>query len=120
MQSVIHRYLMITLGSIVCALGICAFFMPYHLLSGGVSGLCILLYYVFNLPVGVTNIILNIPLFYLAYKAMSKDYVLCGIFGMLVLSISIDALTFSDRCMWSEICCSAVSPAALFKASVLP
>jgi uncharacterized membrane-anchored protein YitT (DUF2179 family) len=94
MQSVIHRYLMITLGSIVCALGICAFFMPYHLLSGGVSGLCILLYYVFKLPVGVTNIILNIPLFYLAYKAMSKDYVLCGIFGMLVLSISIDALTF--------------------------
>lgn len=97
MKSIIYRYIMITLGCIVCAVGICAFFLPFHLLSGGISGVCIMLYYLFGLPVGITNIVLNIPLFYLAYKMMSRDYFISGIFGLIVLSISLDALNFLSQ-----------------------
>lgn len=94
MKETLHRYVMISLGCIVCAVGICAFFMPFHLLGGGISGFCILLNYLTGWPVGITNIIINIPLFYLAYRMMSRDYVICGIFGIVFFSVALDALDF--------------------------
>ena len=38
--------------------------------------------------------IINIPLFFLAYKMMSRDYVICGIFGMIFYSPVLDSLDF--------------------------
>ena len=94
MRETIHRYVMISLGCIVCAIGVCGFFMPYHLLAGGLSGACILVNYLVGWPVGIMNMIINIPLFYLAYRMMSRDYVICGIFGMIFYSVALDSLDF--------------------------
>lgn len=45
-----------------------------------------ILYYLFGWQVSVTNIIFNIPLFILAYKLMSRNYFISGIYGTLALS----------------------------------
>ncbi len=45
-----------------------------------------ILYYLFGWQVSLTNILFNIPLFILAYKLMSRNYFISGIYGTLVLS----------------------------------
>ncbi len=86
MNKQIKRYLTITLGTCISGIALNAFFLPHHLLSGGITGLGMILYYLFGWQVSVTNIIFNIPLFFLAYKLMSRNYFISGIYGTLVLS----------------------------------
>ena len=89
-----YRYLMITLGCLIMAAGFNAFFLPYNLLSGGLSGYCVLLYYLFGLPVGIVNIVINIPLFLAAYKLMSRDYFISTIYGTLIFSLCFDLFNY--------------------------
>lgn len=88
------RYAMVALGSFISGVGINAFLIPHQLFSGGVSGVAMILYFLFAWPIGVQIIILNIPIFYAAYRLLDKDYVICGIFGMLIFSLATDATRF--------------------------
>ena len=89
-----RRYVMVALGSFISGVGINAFLIPHQLFSGGVSGVAMILYFLFAWPIGVQIIILNIPIFYAAYRLLDKDYVICGIFGMLIFSLATDATRF--------------------------
>lgn len=53
-----------------------------------------ILYYLFGFPMGITSIVLNIPLFYIAYKYISPRYCFNGLYGMLAFSIAWDATAF--------------------------
>ncbi|MCH3949913.1 MAG: YitT family protein [Acidaminococcus sp.] len=88
------RYLTITLGTCLSGIAMNAFFMPYELLSGGITGLGMILYYLFGWPVSVTNIVINIPLFFMAYKLMSRSYFISGIYGTLSLSFFLHIFSF--------------------------
>lgn len=87
MDNQIRRYLTITLGACLSAIALNAFFLPHHLLSGGVTGLAMIFYYLFGWEVSTTNVLLNIPLFFLAYKLMSRNYFISGIYGTVILSV---------------------------------
>lgn len=89
-----YRYFMIALGCLIMAAGFNAFLLPFNLLSGGLSGFCMLLYYLFGLPVGVVNIVINIPIFLAAYKLMSRDYFISTIYGTVIFSFCFDALHY--------------------------
>ena len=82
----VRRYLTITLGAGISGIALNAFFLPHHLLSGGVTGLGMILYYLFQWPVSAMNILFNIPLFFLAYRLMSRNYFISGIYGTLAFS----------------------------------
>lgn len=87
MDNQLRRYLTITLGACLSAIALNAFFLPHHLLSGGVTGLAMIFYYLFGWEVSTTNVLLNIPLFFLAYKLMSRNYFISGIYGTVILSV---------------------------------
>lgn len=97
MKHQLFRYLSIMVGTCLSGIAINGFFIPHQLLSGGLSGLCVILYYLFQWDLGYTNIILNIPLFILAYRMMSRDYFISGIFGTLALSFSLRTFTFLNQ-----------------------
>jgi uncharacterized membrane-anchored protein YitT (DUF2179 family) len=90
----VKRYLTITAGTCVSGIAMNAFFLPNHLLSGGVTGLGMILYYLFGWPVDITNLLFNIPLFILAYKLMSREYFLSGVYGTVALSFWIRTFSF--------------------------
>lgn len=90
----LRHYFMITLGCLVISVAVNLFYIQHHLLSGGISGFGMILYYMFGLPIGLVSIAINIPLFVLAYFYMSKSYCLSAFFGMLMLSFSIDTFSF--------------------------
>lgn len=64
----------IILGCTFMALGIVLFLLPNQLSSGGFSGIATLLYYLFDFKVGTVILLLNIPLFIIAYFKIGKRF----------------------------------------------
>lgn len=75
-KSLIKEYILFILGSITAAFGTSVFLLPNHLSSGGFSGIATVLYYLFNIQMGTTIMILNIPVFILAYIREGKSFVI--------------------------------------------
>ena len=78
-----------------CALGALAyplFLVPNHIAPGGLTGLATVLNYLFHWPVGVTSLVMNVPLFLIGYRAMGRLFVLRSLAATVLFSILIDAL----------------------------
>ena len=80
----------IIIGCIIMAIGISLFLLPNKLSTGGFSGIATIIYYLFNFPLGITMLILNIPLFIFAMIRVGKDTAFKGIIGTILLSTFID------------------------------
>lgn len=88
------RYAQIVLGALLTSLGYNLFLIPAHLLTGGISGIAIVIYYLTGLPVGAQNFVYNLPILYLAYRMFGRHYAFDTIFGTFVLSILLDLTHF--------------------------
>ena len=75
------RYFQITLGCLLVCLGFNLFLIPAHLLTGGISGVALIIYYLTDLPVGMQNLVYNLPILYLAYRVFGRLYAADTIFG---------------------------------------
>ena len=91
-KDAILQYAIITLGSLVYALGQLYFIKPLHIPMGGVSGLALVSNYLWNLPIGVVTIVLNIPLFFLGWRTMGREFFFKTAFATVVSSVFVDAL----------------------------
>jgi len=76
----------IIIGTIIMAVGINLFLVPNQLSSGGFSGIGTIIYYIFEIPVGTTILILNVPLFLIAYFKIGRKFFIRAIIGTLLLS----------------------------------
>ncbi|MEA5040188.1 MAG: YitT family protein [Clostridiaceae bacterium] len=88
----VRQHLLITLGALIYACGQLVFIKPLHIPMGGVAGISLVLNYLFSLPVGVTALVLNLPLFALGYKFMGREFFIKTVFGVAVSSVFLDAL----------------------------
>lgn len=79
-------------GSFIMATAVSLFLLPNELSSGGFSGIGTILYYLFNIPVGVTIFLLNLPLFTVATYKIGKGFLIKSIIGTIFYSIFIDLL----------------------------
>lgn len=89
-SKVIREYLTITLGAIIMAIGISLFLVPNELSTGGFAGISVIVYYLINLPIGITMLILNVPLLILAFFKISKELFFRSIYGTIALSLFVD------------------------------
>lgn len=80
------------LGSLIMAFATAQFLLPNHLSTGGFSGIGTILYYLWNIPVGTTNFVINIPLLILAYLKIGKYFILKAIGGTISLSLFLNIL----------------------------
>lgn len=94
MKKNLGRYLMITLGCLISTCSINLFLVPHQLLSGGISGIAIIFYYLLGLPIGLQILVMNLPLLYLAYKMFGKQYAMDILFGIFIFSLLVDVTSF--------------------------
>ena len=80
------------IGSFFMAIGVSLFLLPNQLSSGGISGIATIAYYLFSLPMGITIIIINIPLFVFAIFKVGKSFFIKSVIGTIFLSFFIDYL----------------------------
>lgn len=80
------------LGSFVMAFGIALFLLPNQLSSGGVTGIATILYYLLKIPMGITIITINAPLFLFSMFKVGKKFFIKSIVGTISLSAFIEIL----------------------------
>jgi len=85
-------YLGITAGSFLIALALTVFLVPNRIAAGGVSGLATVIYYISSFPIGITMLIINIPLFLAGLKIMGTSFGMRTIYGIISLSVFTDLL----------------------------
>jgi uncharacterized membrane-anchored protein YitT (DUF2179 family) len=82
--------LLITAGSILCALAINSILLPQHFATGGITGLALVLHRGLpTVPVAVLIFILNIPLFLLAWTNVGRRFFFFSIIGVLALAAAL-------------------------------
>ena len=88
-SSVLLDYILITIGTLIMALGLIYFLEPYTIAPGGVTGLAIVINKILGIPIDVTNLVINIPLFILGLMILGGRFGLKTAYGTLMLSLFI-------------------------------
>ncbi len=79
------------LGSCLFSIGIIAFAKNAQFAPGGVSGVSLILNYIFPyIPVGTLTLILNIPIIIFSYRYVGKKFLLRSLRAMLILFVFTD------------------------------
>ncbi|ORT99316.1 protein of unknown function DUF161 [Anaerovibrio sp. JC8] len=92
----IGRYALIILGCLIASVGINSCYVPAHLLTGGVTGISMIMLFTFGFPLGVQTFIYNIPLLVAAYIFLGKRYLMDVIVGTIVFSACLDLTKFMN------------------------
>ncbi len=93
-KKALTTFLMITLASAIYALGFVWCYVPNGIAFGGVTGVAqIVNFLVPALPIGVTVIVLNIPMFLLGWRLIGGRLLVTSLYAMFVSSVFIDVLT---------------------------
>jgi uncharacterized membrane-anchored protein YitT (DUF2179 family) len=93
-RSVYTDYIFIVLGSLVTALAFNLFLIPHKIAPGGISGISTILYHISKgrIPVGISMLGLNIPLFIVGIKEMGRGFGLKTLIATFLLSLFIDII----------------------------
>lgn len=87
------NFILLTIGSLLAALAINTFFVPFSLTMGGISGLSLIMVHLLPfipLSIGTWIFILNIPIFYFSYREFGKMFTLKSFIGTFFFSACID------------------------------
>ena len=88
------KYLGIMAGCLIAAGSINLFVVPSSLLTGGVTGIAIIFYFLTGLPIGAQTLAYNVPLLIASYKLLGKKYTIDVIIGTVMFSLALDATKF--------------------------
>ena len=86
----IVAYIAITLGVGISIFSQNYFLIPNQISTGGFSGIATILYYLFQLPVGLTMFILNVPLFLVSFRKLGAGFVIRSLYAMALYSLLTD------------------------------
>jgi len=80
----------IILGNTLCSIALNGFFIPNKLLSGGVGGISIMIYFLTQIPTSLLIFLINIPIFLIGMKIIDKEFAAYSFISMLFLSFSME------------------------------
>jgi uncharacterized membrane-anchored protein YitT (DUF2179 family) len=92
MRTLMKRIAMIFIGTLISSISINGLYLPNNILSGGFTGIAILLNLSLGFDISLSILLLNIPIFILGYKLIHREYIFYSLIGMISLSICL-ALT---------------------------
>ncbi|MBF0233201.1 MAG: YitT family protein [Desulfamplus sp.] len=94
-SSVFWNMALLFAGSVIFSIGLNGIIIPRGFITGGISGVCLLIYYVTGiLSPGIWYFIINIPLFILGWVFISRRFFFYSLYGMIVLSFCMDMVSF--------------------------
>lgn len=88
--SFFYELVFIIIGCMLAGFGVANFLLPNQLSSGGFAGIATIFYYLFEIQMGTTIIIMNIPIFIWGYFKAGKEFIIKTIFATFMYSIFID------------------------------
>ena len=85
-------FLFMSIGIFLYSFGFTAFILPEKVVMGGVSGLSALAFYAFNFPPAISMWGINCGLLLLAFRALSRQFTIRTIVGVIVMSLFVGFL----------------------------
>lgn len=114
----VKKYLCLICGCILFSIYASILLTPAKIGTGGILGICLSLNKLFNFKIGVTTIILNIPLFLFGFKSLGKIFAIKSAVIVVISSMMIDYMNLhfsnyhfipaSDK-LTSAIFCGVIS-----------
>lgn len=92
-------YTQIVVGSLMGALSFPLFLTPNHIAPGGLTGIATVLNFLFHWPVGTASLIMNIPLFFVGYRAMGHVFAFRSLLATVLFSLLIDLIPIPPMTM---------------------
>lgn len=93
MHGEIKNYSYIFFGSLFLSLGVVSLFIPNAIVTGGTSGMAILLHYLLGLPTGMMMVVVNAPLLLIGAKYLGKRFTLRTVVTIVLSAMFIDFFT---------------------------
>lgn len=94
-RSWIKSYIFIILGTFIMAAGFVLFISPYKLAPGGVYGIAIVLHHLFDFRIGLSGILMDIPLTLLAIRLLGPKFGIKTVIGFVLLALFITVFEFT-------------------------
>ncbi|MBR6499102.1 MAG: YitT family protein, partial [Clostridia bacterium] len=91
-KDLVFAYGQILLGCLIGGAAYPLFMTPNNIAPGGVTGIGIILNYLFGLPVGTVSLVLNIPLFITGYRYIGRIFAFRSLLATALFSVCIDIL----------------------------
>ena len=91
-REIMIAYAQIVIGSVIGAAAYPTFLIPNSIAPGGLTGVATILNHLAGWPVGITALILNIPLFLIGYRTMGKVFAFRSLVATALFTILIDIL----------------------------
>ncbi len=88
----LRDYLQMLLGTVIYTVGYTTFLLPYKIVSGGVSGISTVIYYMSGFPAGSTYLLINVALLLMAMRILGWRYLVRTIIVTLLISVGIDLM----------------------------
>lgn len=88
----VMHYALILVGCLIGAVAYPLFLVPNSIAPGGVTGISMVLHHAFGWPVGMTSLLINIPLFLIGYRSMGRTFVVRSLVATVLFSALIDLL----------------------------
>ncbi|MDR0879718.1 MAG: YitT family protein [Clostridioides sp.] len=85
------EFLILIAGCFFMAIALNLFYNPHTLAPGGITGLAVVLYSIVPIPLWLVNFVLNVPLFILAFKILSRKDCVKTVLGIILLSVMLKA-----------------------------
>lgn len=85
-------WLQIVIGCIIGAAAYPTFLDPGKIAPGGLTGVAMIMKHLWGWDIGITSLILNIPLFVIGYRAMGKVFAFRSLVATILFSLAIDLM----------------------------
>ncbi len=81
------EYVLIFIGALIIALGVVVFFSPHNLVTGGVSGVSIILEKTMGIPIWLSGVAINVPLFLIGRIMIGREFFYKSLTGFIGTTI---------------------------------
>ena len=103
LMHVILDLIYMVLGAFLIAIGTKLFLLPHKMTTGGASGIATIFYYLLNIPMGLTIMLINIPLFIFSIIKLGIKFNLKTVFTTIILSLFLEIFKYGGLIKLSNL-----------------
>lgn len=86
----VKNIFVILIGTSIFSFGLVHFNMENNLAEGGFTGITLLLYFLFKINPSISNLILNVPIFFIGWKVLGRTAFIYTVIGTISLSFFLE------------------------------
>ncbi|MFR0835957.1 MAG: YitT family protein [Barnesiella sp.] len=103
-------YSVITFGLILYSIGWTGFLLPYHVTTGGVTGISAIIFYSTGIPISIPYVIINVILLIIAIKVLGWQYCIRSVFAVITTAVLLSLFQYfiKDAILENELLLSCL------------